>query len=74
MVIFATSNSTKRLSKPLLSRFTVFEIPEYSYPEFEAISVGIIKKLPQHSNTDSLISLENWKQRYKRCIENREVM
>jgi replication-associated recombination protein RarA len=48
MVIFATSNSTERLSKPLLSRFTVFEIPEYSYPEFEAISVRIIKKLPQN--------------------------
>jgi Holliday junction resolvasome RuvABC ATP-dependent DNA helicase subunit len=31
IVIFATSNSTERLSKPLLSRFTVFEIPEYSY-------------------------------------------
>ena len=27
-VIFATSNSTQRLSKPLLSRFTVLEIPE----------------------------------------------
>jgi MoxR-like ATPase len=49
IVIFATSNSTGRLSKPLLSRFTVFEIPEYSYPEFEAISVGIIKKLPQNA-------------------------
>jgi holliday junction DNA helicase RuvB len=46
MVIFATSNSTERLSKPLLSRFTVFEIPEYTYEEFEAISVRIIKKLP----------------------------
>jgi Holliday junction resolvasome RuvABC ATP-dependent DNA helicase subunit len=49
IVIFATSNSTERLSKPLLSRFTVFEIPEYSYPEFEAISVRIIKKLPQNA-------------------------
>jgi holliday junction DNA helicase RuvB len=48
IVIFATSNSTDRLSKPLLSRFTVLEIPEYSYPEFEAISVKIIKKLPQN--------------------------
>jgi MoxR-like ATPase len=48
IVIFATSNSTERLSKPLLSRFTVFEIPEYTYPEFEAISVRIIKKLPQN--------------------------
>jgi hypothetical protein len=46
IVIFATSNSTKRLSKLLLSRFNVLEIPEYSYPEFEAISVRIIKKLP----------------------------
>src|ERR1041384_6506581 len=49
MVIFATSNSTERLSKPLLSRFTVFEIPKYSYPEFEAISTRIIKKLPQNA-------------------------
>src|SRR5689334_6668019 len=49
VVIFATSNSTERLSKPLLSRFTVFEIPEYTYPEFEAISVRIIKKLPQNT-------------------------
>ncbi|MFL6318410.1 MAG: AAA family ATPase, partial [Nitrososphaeraceae archaeon] len=46
--IFATSNSIERLSKPLLSRFTVFEIPEYSYEEFEAISIRIIKKLPQN--------------------------
>ena len=38
-----------RLSKPLLSRFTVFQIPEYSYPEFESISVRIIKKLPQNA-------------------------
>jgi Holliday junction resolvasome RuvABC ATP-dependent DNA helicase subunit len=37
IVIFATSNSIARLSKPLISRFTVYEIPEYSYPEFEAI-------------------------------------
>jgi MoxR-like ATPase len=48
IAIFATSNSTERLSKPLLSRFTVLEIPEYTYQEFEAISVRIVKKLPQN--------------------------
>jgi len=48
-VIIATSNGTERLSKPLLSRFTVFEIPEYTYEQFEAISVRIIKKLPQNT-------------------------
>ncbi|HJT47505.1 MAG TPA: AAA family ATPase [Nitrososphaeraceae archaeon] len=59
MVIFATSNSTERLSKPLLSRFTVFEIPEYTYEEFEAISVRIINKLPQ--NTIIQIASSVWK-------------
>jgi holliday junction DNA helicase RuvB len=59
IVIFATSNSTDRLSKPLLSRFTVYEIPEYTYPEFEAISVRITKKLPQ--NTVIQIASSVWK-------------
>jgi hypothetical protein len=49
VAIFATSNGIERLSKPLLSRFTVFEIPEYTYPEFGAISIRIIKKLPQNA-------------------------
>jgi MoxR-like ATPase len=59
MVIFATSNSTERLSKPLLGRFTVFEIPEYTYEEFETISLRIIKKLPQ--NTIIQIASTVWK-------------
>jgi MoxR-like ATPase len=59
VVIFSTSNSTNRLSKPLLSRFTVYEIPEYTYPEFEAISVRMIKKLPQ--NTVIQIASSVWK-------------
>jgi MoxR-like ATPase len=50
MVIFATSNSTERLSKSLLSRFTVFETPEYTYKEFEAISDRIIKTTSKHRN------------------------
>jgi MoxR-like ATPase len=49
IVIFATSNGTERLSKPLLSRFTVFEILEYTYEEFEGQAVRIINKLPQNS-------------------------
>jgi len=59
VVIFATSNSIARLSKPLLSRFALFEIPEFTYPEFEAISVRIIKKLPQ--NTVIQIASSVWK-------------
>jgi replication-associated recombination protein RarA len=58
IVIFATSNSTERLSKPLLSRFTVFEIPQYSYEEFEGIALRLIKKL--HPNAViQILSVEN---------------
>src|ERR671933_879690 len=59
MVIFATSNSTERLSKPLLSRFTVFEIPEYSYDAFEGIALGLIKKL--HPTVVIQIASSVWK-------------
>jgi hypothetical protein len=31
----------------LISRFTVLEIPGYTYPEFEGISTRIVNKLPQ---------------------------
>ena len=69
MVIFATSNSTERLSKPLLSRFTVLEIPKYTYPEFEYISTRIVNKLPRSTVIHSF-SLESREQRYKRCTED----
>jgi hypothetical protein len=59
MIIFATSNSTERLSKPLLSRFTVLEIPEYTYEEFEGIALRIVKKL--HPNVIVQIASSVWK-------------
>jgi replication-associated recombination protein RarA len=59
IVIFATSNGTERLSKPLLSRFTVFEIPEYTYEEFEGIALRLISKL--HPNIVIQIASSMWK-------------
>jgi hypothetical protein len=59
IVIFATSNSAERQSKPLLSRFTVFEIPSYSYEEFEGIALRLIKKL--HPNAVIQIASSVWK-------------
>jgi hypothetical protein len=59
VVIFATSNSSERLSKPLLSRFTVLEIPEYTYAEFEDISTRIVNKLPR--STTIRIASSVWK-------------
>jgi replication-associated recombination protein RarA len=59
VAIFATSNGTERLSKPLLSRFTVFEIPEYTYEEFEGIALRLIKKM--HPNVVVQIASSVWK-------------
>jgi replication-associated recombination protein RarA len=59
IVIFATSNGTERLSKPLISRFTVFEIPPYTYEEFEVIALRLIKKL--HLNAVIQIASSVWK-------------
>ena len=59
IVIFATSNSTERLSKPLISRFTIFEIPEYTYEEFEGIALKLITKL--HPNAVIQIASSVWK-------------
>jgi hypothetical protein len=44
---------------PLPSRFTVLEIPQYTYPEFEGISTRIVNKLPQ--NTVIQIASSVWK-------------
>ncbi len=43
----------------MISRFTVFEIPEYTYPEFEGISTRMVKELPQ--NTVIQIASSVWK-------------
>ena len=58
-IIFATSNSSERLSMPLPSRFTVLEIPQYTYPEFEGISTRIVNKLPR--STTIQIASSVWK-------------
>jgi len=37
--IFATSNGTKRLSEPLLSRFRVMYVKKYDFAQFYEISI-----------------------------------
>ena len=43
----------------MLSKFTVLEIPEYTYEEFEGIALRVVKKLPQ--NTIIQIASSVWK-------------
>src|SRR5688572_23539479 len=37
--VFATANSCEKIIKPLLSRFAILEMPEYTFEEFTEIAV-----------------------------------
>lgn len=42
--VFATANSCKKIIEPLLSRFAILEIPEYTFEEFAEIAVTRLRK------------------------------
>jgi MoxR-like ATPase len=42
--VFATANSCEKIIEPLLSRFLVLEIPEYTFEEFREIAVSRLAK------------------------------
>jgi len=42
--VFASANSTERIIEPLLSRFLVLEIPDYTFEEFKEIAIAKLEK------------------------------
>jgi holliday junction DNA helicase RuvB len=40
--VFATANTTTKLSKPLLTRFMVFSLKPYTYEDFEEVTVHVL--------------------------------
>jgi len=56
--VFATSNGTKRLSEPLLSRFRVMYLNEYSFSQFYEISVKklLAEGLSDRAADDTMIN------------------
>lgn len=42
--VFATANACENIVQPLLSRFVVLEIPQYSFEEFKEIVVYRLKR------------------------------
>jgi Holliday junction DNA helicase RuvB len=42
--VFATANSCEKIIEPLLSRFVVLEIPEYTFDEFTDIAISRLSK------------------------------
>ena len=51
--VFATANSCQKIIGPLLSRFFVIEIPEYTYGEFREIAVTRLRK----ENVDKILAV-----------------
>ncbi len=58
--VFATANSCKKISVPLLSRFLVLEIPEYTIEQFTEIAVSRLTKEKVDKQVASVIAEKVW--------------
>ena len=66
--VFASANSTIKIAEPLLSRFLVVKIPDYSFEEFMDISVFQLKREKGDEMTARTISQKVWQE-----LENRDI-
>ena len=65
--VFATANSCEKIIEPLLSRFFIVEIPEYTFEEFKDITVARLTKEKLDHYTASFIANKVWNElRFKR--------
>jgi MoxR-like ATPase len=58
--VFATANSCERIIQPLLSRFAVLEVPEYTFNEFMEICVVRLAKEKVDKHTAEVIAENLW--------------
>jgi Holliday junction DNA helicase RuvB len=58
--VFATANSCKKITEPLLSRFVVLEIPEYTFEEFSEIAVTRLRKEKVDREIATVIAEKVW--------------
>ena len=70
--VFATANSCEKISVPLLSRFLVLEIPEYTIEQFTEIAVSRLTKEKVDKQVASVIAENVWNELESRDI--RDVM
>ena len=66
--VFASANSCTKIIEPLLSRFLVIKIPDYSFEEFRDIAVFQLKKEKIDEMTARAISQSVWHE-----LENRDI-
>lgn len=58
--VFATANSYDKVIEPLLSRFTILEMPEYTFEEFCQIAVSRLRKEDVDEFTAKFIAEKVW--------------
>jgi holliday junction DNA helicase RuvB len=68
--VFSTANSCQKIIEPLLSRFFVVEIPEYTFDEFREIAVTRLRKEDVDKYIASLIAEKVWNELDSRDIRD----
>ena len=58
--VFATANSCEKIIEPLLSRFAILDMPEYTFEEFSKIAVTRVKKENIHESIARVIAEKVW--------------
>jgi len=58
--VFATANSCEKIIEPLLSRFVILQVPEYTFEEFMEISVVRLAKEKVDKHTAEVIAENLW--------------
>jgi Holliday junction DNA helicase RuvB len=58
--VFASANSSDRIIEPLLSRFVVLEVPDYSFEEFINIAINRLAEENFDKYTSMLIAKKVW--------------
>jgi holliday junction DNA helicase RuvB len=63
--VFATSNGTKKLLDPLLSRFVIINVEKYDYEEFKMVAMNILteKEHMEDGNLAAAIIEKVWRKR-----------
>jgi Holliday junction DNA helicase RuvB len=66
--LFATSNSTKKMLDPLLSRFVIIKVGKYSFKEFREIAMKVLieRESMEDENLARIIVNEVW----QKCSDN----
>jgi hypothetical protein len=68
--VFATANSTKLIIEPLLSRFVILHVPEYSFEEFTNIAISRLAKEKVNRDMALVIAEKVWTELNSRDIRD----